>query len=322
MFAQAEYLLLLGLKLLPEGGKKKTHANLYISLGNMLRDLLDFCCRHIRSQQEFEANADDIISRKLFEFEDVDLKFPRVAVARDLEACKSVFRQANTQYKKALETYVLDGYVTEHVDILFNQSKLYKSLCLIDESLERVAGMLERRRDLLMPLHKELNPKAYQNTWERVLVELASICNELFETKFKILFEASREKVPSQNKIKAMNECGYQAIGFYKDIERTLTESTDVEKNVEYYQSLINSKFNQAKAFSRLYSNDNKERVDFLVKALHSYTELRDFITNLKKQERFANEFKKEEEMSIEMVAMLPSKIDRVNYGLMNGIME
>jgi hypothetical protein len=55
-----------GLKLLPEGGKKKSHANLYISLGNMLRDLLDFCCRHIRSQQPFEANADDIISRKIF----------------------------------------------------------------------------------------------------------------------------------------------------------------------------------------------------------------------------------------------------------------
>jgi len=66
MFAQAEYLLLLGLKLLPEGGKKKSHANLYISLGNMLRDLLDFCCRHIRSQQPFEPNADDIISRKIF----------------------------------------------------------------------------------------------------------------------------------------------------------------------------------------------------------------------------------------------------------------
>jgi hypothetical protein len=26
--------------------------------------------------------------------------------------------------------------------------------------------------------------------------------------------------------------------------------------------------------------------------------------------------------MSIEMVSMLPAKIDRVNYGLMNGIME
>lgn len=102
MFAQSEYLLLLGLKLLPEGGKKKTHANLFMSLGNMLRDLLDFCCRHILSRQPFETNADDIISRKIFEFEDIDLKFPRVAVARDLEACKSVFRQANTQYKKAL----------------------------------------------------------------------------------------------------------------------------------------------------------------------------------------------------------------------------
>lgn len=102
LFAQAEYLLLVGLSLLPEGGKKKTHANLYISIGNMLKDLLDFCSKQIRNQQVFEPNADDIISRQVFKFEGVDLKFPRLSVARDIEACKSLFRQANTQYKKAL----------------------------------------------------------------------------------------------------------------------------------------------------------------------------------------------------------------------------
>jgi hypothetical protein len=37
LFAQSEYLLLLGLRILPEGQKKKTHANLYMSLGNMLK---------------------------------------------------------------------------------------------------------------------------------------------------------------------------------------------------------------------------------------------------------------------------------------------
>jgi hypothetical protein len=125
-------------------------------------------------------------------------------------------------------------------------------------------------------------------------MELASICNELFETKFKILFESSREKVPSLNKVKAMNDCGFQSISFYCDIERTLMESTDIDKNVEYYQSMINSKFNQAKAYSRLYSHDNKERVEFLKKALQSYTALRDYITSLKKQEKFQNEFQKE----------------------------
>lgn len=51
LFAQAQYLLMTGLKILPEGKKKKTHANIYIALGNMLRELLSFCCNHIRNQQ-------------------------------------------------------------------------------------------------------------------------------------------------------------------------------------------------------------------------------------------------------------------------------
>jgi DNA-directed RNA polymerase subunit E'/Rpb7 len=40
--------------------------------------------------------------------------------------------------------------------------------------------------------------------------------NELFEMRFRILFESSREKVPSQSKVKTMNECGLKAIEYYK----------------------------------------------------------------------------------------------------------
>lgn len=65
LFAQSQYLLMAGLKILPEGKKPKSHANIYIALGNMLRELLAFCSNHIRNQQVFEANADDIISRKI-----------------------------------------------------------------------------------------------------------------------------------------------------------------------------------------------------------------------------------------------------------------
>jgi hypothetical protein len=57
--------------------------------------------------------------------------FPQVKLATNLEECKSLFRKANTQYKKALEVFPLDGYVTEHIDILFLISKLYHSLAKI-----------------------------------------------------------------------------------------------------------------------------------------------------------------------------------------------
>jgi KIF-1 binding protein C terminal len=34
---------------------------------------------------------------------------------KDIEDAKSLFRLANTQFKRALDYFVLDGYVTEHV---------------------------------------------------------------------------------------------------------------------------------------------------------------------------------------------------------------
>lgn len=80
------------------------------------------------------------------EFEGSGVVFPKITLGRNEEECKSIFRRANTQYKKALETFVLDGYVTEHIEILFDQSKLYKSLCIIDESAERRIKMAERRK--------------------------------------------------------------------------------------------------------------------------------------------------------------------------------
>jgi hypothetical protein len=61
-------------------------------------------------------------------FSDFEQAFPKIILPTDIEGCKSLFRQANTQLKKAHEVFVLDGYVTEHIDILFLQSRLYRSL--------------------------------------------------------------------------------------------------------------------------------------------------------------------------------------------------
>lgn len=38
-----------------------------------------------------------------------------IEVKKDFDEVKSIFRQANTQFKKALSYFVLDGFVTEHI---------------------------------------------------------------------------------------------------------------------------------------------------------------------------------------------------------------
>jgi hypothetical protein len=82
----------------------------------------------------------------MLSFENFKQAFPKVKIADNLEECKSLFRKANTQLKKAISVFVLDGYVTEHIEILFKISKLYFNLCKIDKSREKVCAMLEKRR--------------------------------------------------------------------------------------------------------------------------------------------------------------------------------
>jgi hypothetical protein len=43
------------------------------------------------------------------------MNWPEIKQMTGMEDAKTLFKLANTQFKKALEYYVLDGFVTEHV---------------------------------------------------------------------------------------------------------------------------------------------------------------------------------------------------------------
>ena len=67
------------------------------------------------------------VTRKFVEFVELPVKFPAsIPDFKDIDDAKSLFRLANTQFKRALDYFVLDGYVTEHVQMKQDLSKLYK----------------------------------------------------------------------------------------------------------------------------------------------------------------------------------------------------
>jgi len=45
------------------------------------------------------------------------MKWPEIKDIKSMDDGKTLFKLANTQYKKSMDYYVLDGYVTEHVTI-------------------------------------------------------------------------------------------------------------------------------------------------------------------------------------------------------------
>lgn len=58
---------------------------------------------------------------------------------------------------------------------------MYKTISRLEPDANSVIAYMERRLDLLTPIMNSINPKAYQNTYERLLVEVAEINNELWE---------------------------------------------------------------------------------------------------------------------------------------------
>ncbi len=60
-----------------------------------------------------------------------------------------------------------------------------------------------------------------------------------------------------------------------------MKDVTKVENMNEYYQSIINAKFNVAKTYSKLHSNDKYTKIDNLKKSHTVYIWLMDYIKGL-----------------------------------------
>jgi hypothetical protein len=120
--------------------------------------------------------------KKFVEFPELPVKYPsEIKDFKDIEDAKSLFRLSNTQFKRALDYFVLDGYVTEHVQMKQDLSKLYKHLSQMEQNKDRFIAMQERRKELLEPIMSQINPKAYENMIIEIGVELADIYSAMFD---------------------------------------------------------------------------------------------------------------------------------------------
>lgn len=174
-FAQAQYILAAGMSVIPEGKKKKLRASFHMALGRYLLEFLKFAVEKYRLGQSEEPILKTEINKKTLEFNGVGVKFVELNVPKNYEEMASVFRQLNTQAKKALQVYVLDGYVTENIQICRDLSLAYKMLTIIETDPEKILALHERRRELLETPASEINPKAYENFYQVFIIILMKI---------------------------------------------------------------------------------------------------------------------------------------------------
>ncbi|CAD8056516.1 unnamed protein product [Paramecium sonneborni] len=309
-FAQAFYLLLVGEAVIPEGKRKKLRATLQMAQGKVIADMMSYCVDCIKSNQQNDPSLSKLFNKYSITFDGLNVKQLVFQPSKTFDEIKSLFRQANTLYKKAMSIFVLDGFVTEHIQMLSEISIMYKVIMSLETDPNNIIAFLEKRLDLLLPVFNTINPKAYQNTFEKLLVEVAEINNELYEfiVKFNEIDDFSGGK--SKKLTDKMNKACLNTIQYYEKIVEQLKLLEEKQRDSAYYSSITTAYFNIAKAQSKYYSKDNKIKVSYLVNSLNQYKQLVQFINQQNQQ----NEFQAVLQICKEMISILPSKIDRINY--------
>ena len=319
-YAQAEYILISAMSLLPEdlSKKKKLRAALQNQLGKYFLERLKFASTQNKNNIFISQNEElsSIVNKRIFTFNTLNIVWPKIEDVRDIEQAKILFRLSNTQFKKALEFYQIDGHVTENIQITRDISQLYKFLISFEPDNNRVFAMLERRINLLEPIYKAINHKVYLVQWQELSLELAEIYGEIFESNYELI-RLQQKKVRAKD-IDGINDKGEKCIYYYKDIiDYIVSEyNKETEKNVDDFVTIITIKSNIARIMSKLiYGHNIKKKVEAMKESLKLYTEVKSL---LKGASNFLNEhqvLKENLKMCEEMVEMLPLKIDKINRG-------
>ena len=233
-----------------------------------------------------------------------------------VEDVKSLFRKGNTYSKRALEVFVMDGYVTDHIKINQTISQLYKYLIFFESDNARIFAMEERRINILEPMVKAINHKVYVIQWQEISLELAEIFCEIFESNYE-LFRAKQKKMNSKE-IEEINGYGRKSIFYYEDIIGYIENeyNKEKEKKFEDFITIITIKSNIARLNSKIiYMDDIKKRVESLKKSLDIYNEVYKLLKESKNVFGDKEELRENLVMCEEMIGMLPVKIDKVNRG-------
>ena len=105
-------------------------------------------------------------------------------VPRDVAGVRIVFNQAAPRYRAALSRYVLDGFVTEHCDVVLDVSSLHKCLAFFEDGNPRRYNSIQRRRvTRVESVAKELSFDRYPGLFKALWFEYAEAHRAVLEGK-------------------------------------------------------------------------------------------------------------------------------------------
>nr|A8WE67.1 RecName: Full=KIF-binding protein; AltName: Full=KIF1-binding protein [Danio rerio]ABW89743.1 kif1-binding protein [Danio rerio] len=231
----------------------------------------------------------------------------------EFEEARSIFLVGQSYVTQAKEYFAMDGHVTDHIEILQDHSALFKVLAFFEEDLERRCKMHKRRVDMLEPICKDLNAQYYLLICRQLQFELAETYYEMMDLKLAV---ADKLDQPDVHTIKKFNHLCSSSMKYYQmflDSTRSPEGKFPEKLEDDLLRPALVAKFRVARLHSKLISSNLATQMENLSLSLESYN----FVVQYCEENPEAkNAVETELELSMEMVSLLPLKINRIRSTL------
>jgi KIF-binding protein len=273
------------------------HTSVIIFPGDSSDRLLQAADRDVHPNEVVRSS-----STSQFQFELAPLSSPSITCSfvLDFEQARQVFHFAIERIRMAQSYYVLDGFVTDHVEICQDNSQLYSKLIFFESNRDRKCKMHKRRIDILSSLCKQISEEHYLHVIRQLLFELGECYSQLLDLKFEY-----QDKL-NPTKIARLLACGIAT--FDRFLSTMMDKKTRQQPDTyadEYVRAVLLARFYLA----RFHSKCSLDRVEHLQQSLDQYK----IIINYIERHPDAREHV-EQEYSIckEMIMLLPLKIEQL----------
>ncbi|EAL66317.1 hypothetical protein DDB_G0282223 [Dictyostelium discoideum AX4] len=216
-------------------------------------------------------------------------------VVKDQPSARDIFLKSQHFFNKSKKYYKLDGFVSQHIKILFDQINLFEYLNMFESNAGRKIGIHKKKIELIQPLLKELNPTYFLSSIRSIYFKIAEIYSEISKI-YQCVCTNLRE-------IQTYNEC-------YNDGEvpnsPKITEEEKMKSIIEDFEVYINAKLELAVCHKNV-KGVNKLVLEHLEKSLNLFRSIITLLDSVPKD--ISSRHTQEYHLCSQMSSLLPQKI-------------
>lgn len=225
----------------------------------------------------------------------------------DYDQARQVFLFAMNIINQAKTYYVLDGFVTDHVEISQDTSQLYLKMIFFESNIDRKCKMHKRRIDILSSLCQQISEEHYLSLIRQLLFELGECYSALLDLKLE-----QKTDTDSSKTFEKISHLAQQGISTFEHFLLTMNDKKTKVKPETYADDYLRPVLLAYFYIGRFHSKFPDNRIEHLRQSLEQYQYI---VSYVDKHPNTRESIEQEYEICKEMISLIPLKIDKLNKG-------